>query len=118
MVQIIDKLKTLITIRWVVFIGIFIFNTIMFTFAVVPKPAIYAAYLALFIECTISFFAGRFIEKRKFVEQVGYFIFSADLVILATTIYFHGGVENRWGILPSIVILMAGFYFSNGLGFF
>lgn len=111
MVALEEKLKAIINFRWVVFTAVLIFNTIMLIFRTVPMIAIYAAYIALAVEILVNIIAYVLYKRKIGLKYLGQAIFAIDLMVLTTTIYFHGGVENRWGILPAIVIVFAGFYY-------
>lgn len=109
------KLKKLIAARWIILAAILAFTFVIHLLHLVAINAIIASYAGVAVEALVTAAASALVKRKIVPAALGHFLLTFDLIVIVVVMYFHGGVENRWGFLPVIVITISGIYYSFGV---
>ncbi|MDD5382461.1 MAG: PAS domain-containing protein [Candidatus Margulisbacteria bacterium] len=113
-----EKLNKLVIARYFILTGILAFTVVIHLLKLVALNAIIASYAGIAFEYIITVFAHLSVRSEKSPPFLGQLLITLDLLIITAVMYFHGGVENRWGFLPVLVITISGLYYSLGTTIF
>ena len=69
-------------------------------------------FASLGADCALNALWAYWVANKKLVRASIFLQVAVDLGLIFLGIYLPGGIENSWGFLPAILIIMVGFCFS------
>ena len=113
-----EKLEKLIRARWIVVSGILAAIIIETIFGIAPWPMSLFTYTILVLEYLFNVLWRYWASQKKFLDLCANLQITIDIICVMTAIYLVGGIENTWGFVPAIIIVVAGIYISFSAGIY
>lgn len=108
----IENIYASLRLRNMVLSGVLFFLVFKTLLGFASAQVLFPAYIILTIAFLLNFLAYLLIKNEKILIMFSYLQFGLDLIVILLALYFSGGIENTWGFLLSVVIVISGLYFS------
>jgi PAS domain S-box-containing protein len=71
-----------------------------------------STYAILGLEYLLNGLWAYWVSRNKHLDLCQYLQVSIDIILIMAAIYLAGGIENTWGFVPAMIIVMAGVHLS------
>lgn len=114
----IQNIYSALRLRNIVLLGVIFFLVFKTVFGFASATILFPAYMILSLAFLLNFLGYLLIKNERILMVFARFQFILDLFVILLALYFSGGIENSWGFLLSIVIVISGLYFSLATALF